>query len=140
MDQELKDSLDEIRRHLSRLDAAFQQNRDEHRQTREQLQGEHQQTREQLQDEIRQAWILLERQHDDIRQVAEGVMGHTEKLEFFRAEVSDEFKHLRGLFTPSYKGLDRRVKALESWRKRTERDPVELVHERFGKPKTDTPG
>src|SRR4051794_34459339 len=112
MDQELKDSLDEIRRHLSRLDAAFQQNRDEHQQTREQLQGEHQQTREQLQgehqqtreqlqgehrqtreqlqEEIRQAWIVLEKQHDDIRQVAEGVMGNNERLDFFREEVSEQ--------------------------------------------------
>jgi len=105
MDQELKDSLDEIRRHLSRLDAASQQNRDEHRQTRELLQGELQQTRELLQDEIRQAWIVLEKQHDDIRQIAEGVMGNVEKLDSFRANVSDEFKHLRGLFTPSYQGL-----------------------------------
>ena len=86
-------------------------------------------------EENRQTRVLLEGQHDDIRQVAEGVMGNNESLDSFRVEVSLQFDQVRSLISPPYTDLNRRVKLLESWKERKDRDPVELVRERFGKPK-----
>ena len=48
--------------------------------------------------------------------VAEGVMGADEKLQFFRAEVKQEFDDTRSLIRSAYAQVDRRVHALESWR------------------------
>jgi hypothetical protein len=129
MDQDLKDYLDQMGRRLSGLEDTAQQ-------TQVRLHDEIQMTRILLYDEIQQTRILLERQHDDIRQVAEGVVGTNERLDSFRDEVAHQFDEVRSLISPPYRDLDSRVKILESWKERTDRDPVEIVRERFGRPKT----
>lgn len=150
MDQELKDSLDQIQRHLNGLSGEVQQNRallekqhdeiqqvrDETQQTRDQLHDEIQQAREQSRDENQQTRILLEGQHDDIRQLAEGLIGTNERLDSFRAEMSIQLDQLKSFISLPYKDLDGRVKVLESWKDRSERDPVEVVRERYGRPRT----
>ena len=89
-----------------------------------------------VESEVQQTRILVEAQHNDIRQVAEGVIGTNERLDSFKEEMTLQFEHVRSLISPPYSDLNRRLKLLESWRERSERDPVELVRERFGKPKT----
>jgi hypothetical protein len=88
-----------------------------------------------LEEAVTQTRILVEGQHNDTRQVAEGVIGTNERLDSLREEMGLQFEHLRSLISPPYSDLNRRMKMLESWRERTERDPVELVRERFGRPK-----
>ena len=121
MDQELKDSLDQIRRHLSGLSGEVQQNRI---------------LLEKQQDEIQQTRILLEGQHDDTRQLAEGLIGTNERLDSFRAEMSIQLDQLKSFIALPYKDLDGRVKVLESWKERSEQDPVEIVRERYGRPRS----
>jgi uncharacterized coiled-coil DUF342 family protein len=149
MDQELKDSLDQIRRHLTGLSDEARQNRallekqhdeiqqvrGEIRQTREQLHDEIQQTRDQLHDENQQTRILLEGEHEDIRQLAEGLIGTNERLDSFRAEIAIQFDQMKSFISLPYKDMDGRVKVLESWKELSERDPVEIVRERYGRPK-----
>ena len=88
-----------------------------------------------LEDAVRQTRVVMEGQRDDIKQVAEGVIGMNERLDSFRDEMALQFDQVRSLISPPYSDLNRRVKTLESWRERTERDPVEMVREMFGKPK-----
>src|SRR6185369_9522152 len=78
-----------------------------------------------LETEVRQTRILVEGQRDDIRQIAEEVIATTERLD-----------QVPSLIALPYQAMDGRVRALESWKERTDRDPVEIVRERWGKPKT----
>ena len=82
---------------------------------------------------IRQTHVLIEGVRGEVRIVAEGVMGADEKLQFFRAEVKQEFDDTRSLMRSAYAQVDRRVHALESWRELKERDPIDLIREKFGK-------
>jgi regulator of replication initiation timing len=113
MDQELKDTLAQIQRQISGLSDEVHQAREENHQTR----------------------ILLEKQHDSVRLLAEGVIGTNERLDSFRAEMSIQLDQLKSFISLPYKDLDGRVKVLESWKERSERDPVEIVRERFGSSK-----
>jgi len=89
-----------------------------------------------LEDEVRQTRILVEGQRDDTRQIAEGIIGTNERLEAFRAELKIHIDQVPSLISLPYVAMDGRVKALESWKERTDRDPVEIVRERWGRPKT----
>jgi len=89
-----------------------------------------------LEDEVRQTRILVEGQRDDTRQIAEGIIGTNERLEAFRAEIKMHIDQVPSLISLPYVAMDGRVKALESWKERTDRDPVEIVRERWGRPKT----
>jgi hypothetical protein len=117
MDQELKEYLDQ----------QFSQMAERSQRQEDRMNG--------LEDEIRHTRVVVESQRNDICQVAEGVIGMNERLDSFRDEMALQFEQVRSLISPPYSDLNRRVKTLESWRERTERDPVELVRERFGKPK-----
>ena len=145
MDQELKDYLDQMGRRLSDEILQIRVLVDERGSEIQRLQVSMDKRGEEIRElqismdkrgeENRQTRVLLEGQHDDIRQVAEGVMGNNESLDSFRVEVSLQFDQVRSLISPPYTDLNRRVKLLESWKERKDRDPVELVRERFGKPK-----
>jgi hypothetical protein len=80
--------------------------------------------------------VFLQRQDEDLLAIAEGLLGTNERIDHVRAEVALQFDQVRSQISPPYSDLNRRIKTLESWRERSERDPVELVRERFGKPKS----
>ena len=67
--------------------------------------------------------------------MADGVIGLSERLDSMRSEMKQEFEHLRSLISFSFADVNRRVTALEAWRERTERDPVEVVRGKLGRPK-----
>lgn len=103
MDQEL----------IAYLDARF-------RETTQQIAGLREETtqqitslREETTQEIRQVYVVIEGLRHEVQLVAEGVTGTNERLDAFRAEVSQEFKDVRGLLSSSYTDLDRRVRPLE---------------------------
>lgn len=110
MDQEL----------IAYLDERFNQTSREIRETKE---------------TVGQLQVMIESMRDDIRQVAEGVIANNEKVDTVKGEISKQFEEMRGLFRPMYMELDTRIGSLEAWRERTERDPLEIIRERFGKPK-----
>lgn len=80
---------------------------------------------------------------EEIRLVAEGVASFGEVLDSFKdvmkGEIGREFEDVRALIRPAYTALHDRVRAVEMWRERTERDPIELIRERFGLGKKPTP-
>lgn len=131
MDQELIAYLDA---RFTRVDERFNQtSREIHevKETVERLDGRV----EQLDGKVGQLQIMVESMRDDIRQVAEGVIANSEKVDTAKGEVLTQFEEMRGLFRPMYMELDTRIGSLEAWRERTERDPLEIIRERFGKPK-----
>jgi hypothetical protein len=71
----------------------------------------------------------------DLRQIAEGIIGTNERLDIFRSEIKVQVDQVPTLISLPYTSLDGRVKTLESWKERTDRDPVEIVRERWGRPK-----
>jgi hypothetical protein len=82
---------------------------------------------------VRHTQVMVEGLRGDMQMLGEGVMASDEKLQFFRAEVKQEFEETRGLMRSAYAQVDRRVHALESWRELKERDPIDLIREKFGK-------
>jgi len=84
-------------------------------------------------EENRQTRVLIENVHSDVRLVAEGVIGMGERMDPFRVEFMTEVKNVRSLVQDSYSALEPRVHALESWRETRERDPIDIIKERFGR-------
>jgi hypothetical protein len=72
--------------------------------------------------------------------MAKAAIVTNDKLDSFRADVAWQFHDARVVIRRLLWELNRRVGPLESWRERTERDPIELVRERFGKTPDKTSG
>jgi hypothetical protein len=122
MDQEL----------IAYLDGRF-------RETSEQIESFREETSrrfEQVETAIRHTQVSVEGLRGEVRLVAEGVMSFDERLPVFRKDFEQELENIRGSIRSSYATLDRRTFALESWRERKERDPIDLIREKYGK----TPG
>lgn len=118
MDQEL----------ITYLDARFAQMDERFTQTSQEIR--------EVKETVGQLQVMMESIRDDTRQVAEGVIANNEKVDTVKGEILKQFEEMRGLFRPMYMELDTRISSLESWRERTERDPLEIIRERFGKPKS----
>ena len=124
MDQELKAYLDE---RFGRIDERF----------------------ENVETSVRHTQILVEGVRSDLRLVAEGVMGFSERLEAFQSENLRRFDEIRALLTPVHQtlfgriqsvdfdvqNLDRRVKILEGRADRQTGDVIEAIRQKFGKPR-----
>lgn len=89
---------------------------------------------EKVATEVGYAHVKIEDLQGQVRLLAEGVMSSEEKLQAFRAEVKQDFEDTRSLMRSAYAQVDRRVHSLEDWRERKERDPLDLIRERYGKP------
>ncbi|HEY2293399.1 MAG TPA: hypothetical protein VGM86_22075 [Thermoanaerobaculia bacterium] len=128
MDQELIAYLDERFRETNQQIAGL----------REEFVGfreEASQGLERVEIEVREAHVKIEDLQGQVRLLAEGVMSSEEKLQAFRTEIKQEFDDTRSLMRSAYAQVDRRVHSLEDWRERKERDPIELIRERYGKTK-----
>ena len=127
MDQEL----------IAYLDTRFRETNQQIAGLREEFAGFREETSQRLErveTEVREAHIKIEDLQGQVRLLAEGVMSSEEKLQAFRAEVKQDFDDTRSLMRSSYAQVDRRVHSLEDWRERKERDPLDLIRERYGKP------
>jgi hypothetical protein len=129
MDQELVAYLDGHFRETSRQIEALRQD------TTHQIET----LRLEVTEQIRLTRIEIEGLRDQIQLVAEGVASFDEILMNFKGEVRREFEDVRALIRPAYTALHDRVRSVEMWRERTERDPIELIRERFGLGKKPTP-
>lgn len=87
---------------------------------------------EQVDEEIRHTRVEVEGLRGEVRLLAEGIASVEERLASFRRQVTGDIEDVRVLIRPSYSALDDRLKSLESWRERKERDPLEVIRERFG--------
>lgn len=91
---------------------------------------------ERAEEAIRHTQITVEGLRSDIRQMAEGVIFANESLMAFRTVVSQQLDELKKPVTQAYTDLSTRLRKLESWRETKERDPIEIIREKWGKPQT----
>lgn len=64
-------------------------------------------------EQRRHTEILIEGVRSEVRLVAEGVEGVSERLETFRADTAHRFEETQASFAPYYRGLDGRMVQLE---------------------------
>lgn len=125
MDQELITYLDERFRESSQQTASL----------REELASFREETSrrfERVEEEIRHTRVEVEGLRGEVRLLAEGIASVDERLASFRRQITGDIGDVRALIRPSYSALADRLQLLESWRERTERDPLETIRERFG--------
>jgi chromosome segregation ATPase len=103
---------------------------------------------EQLETAVRHTQVSVEAMRGDIRLIAEGVMGISERQEAFEAETARRFEEVKAMLSPYYKdmggraqslendvqSLDRRVRILEANADRKTRDVLDAIRQKFGKP------
>ena len=118
MDQEL----------IAYLDQRFREVREEIASSRE----ESSRRFEQVDESIRHTGVEVEGLRGQIQLLAEGMISFDQRLTGFSGEVRRDLESIRGLFLRLYEALQDRVRTLESWRETKERDPLEIIKERFG--------
>lgn len=135
MDQELIAYLD---RRFGENALQIQGIRDEVQDFRGEFEGFREDTSqrfERVDEAIRQTRVLIEGTRDEIRLVAEAVVGNNEGLEAFRKEVDQGFDDMGKLIRPVYSALDQRVRNLEVYIDLQSNDPIKIIKERIlGRP------
>jgi len=131
VDQELKAYLDES---FGRLQEQVNENSRQIEGLREETRQLREETRE-LREESRHTGISVEAVRSDVRLIAEGLVGMSERLEAFKIQVDKGFEDVKASIAPAYRDLDRRVQWLEARAERQDRDVLEVVREKFGIPK-----
>jgi chromosome segregation ATPase len=133
MDQELVAFLDErLRSFREELSGQIGSLRQEMSSEIGSLREEMSQGFDQMRTEIRHTHVEIEAMHGTIRLLAEGIVSTNERLEFFQEKVEHDIQEVRALIRPAYSDLNQRVRGLETWRELKERDPVDIIKEKFG--------
>jgi chromosome segregation ATPase len=134
MDKELIAYLDERFRETSRQIQSLREETTRHFEQVDQRFEQIDQHFERVEESIRQTQVMVEGVRSDIRLVAEGAIGLDERLVTLRGEVTRGFEDVRGwIRCLPYADLASRIRQLEVWRETKERDPIEIVRERFGR-------
>jgi hypothetical protein len=97
------------------------------------LRAETSQRLERMEETARHTQILVEGLRGDLRLVAEGVIGGREQLSAFRDEMTRELERVSQSIRVPYSELNTRLRSLEVWRETKERDPIDIIREKFGK-------
>lgn len=63
----------------------------------------------------------------------EGLAGLEDRLQAFRADMTQEFEQTRGSMRSAYAQVDHRIRSLEVFKARKDRDPLEIIREHYGK-------
>lgn len=136
MDQELRTYLEESFGSLrSRMDEEFGQVRGEIGQVREEV-GQVRGELEQVKTAVRHTQISVEALRSDLRLVAEGVIGVTDRLEKFQSEMALRFEDVKASIAPYYRDLNERVKLIEDRADRQTEDVLDTIRKKYGKAQT----
>jgi len=94
---------------------------------------------EQVETEVRHTRVLVEAVHDNVRLLAEGVIGTGERIDAMREETTGRLEEIRGsvlmihqVLVPRVQSLENRMKIQEDKAERENRDVLEVIRERFG--------
>jgi predicted nuclease with TOPRIM domain len=90
---------------------------------------------EKVQEEIHHSNVDYRGLSRIVNLFGEGLVGLEDRLQVFRAEMKQEFEETRGLMRSAYAQVDHRIQALEAFRVRKDRDPLEVIREHYGKTK-----
>lgn len=104
----------EMRAYLQEMEARMEARADERDARMNERMGGLDERLGNVETESRQTRVLMEGMHDNIRLLAEGIMGVTERLERFQEETGDHFKEVKASLSPAYKNLDGRVHSLDN--------------------------
>lgn len=132
VDQELKAYLDEREARMEgRMDERFSRMDERFSQVDERF--------KQVETEVRHTRVLVEGVHDNVRLLAEAVIGTGERIDTLREETTGRLDEIKGsvvaiheILVPRVKSLENRVKILEGKAERENRDALEIIRERFG--------
>lgn len=140
MDQELRTFLEEME---ARIEARAEAREARMNERFERIDGRF----NRVEADGRQTRVLLEGMHDNIRLLAEGVMGVTQRLEEHQAETARGFQEVKEMLSPYYRDLggraqslendvqylNSRLKILEAKADRQTEDVLESIRKKFGK-------
>ena len=91
---------------------------------------------ERIEEAIRGSQATSEGLREDLGLFCGAVIDIDDRLKRFeersRREIEEKLAGLRNLVAPSYSALDHRVRMLEIHKECQERDPIEILRERFG--------
>lgn len=140
MDQELRDYLEKMEARMNaRMDEreARQEARTDERFAR--LEARMDERFEKVETEGRHTRVLMEGMQDNIRLLAEGVIGTSERIDALQKEAMGRLEEIKGsvevihrVLVPRVNGLEQRVKLLEERAERENRDVLDVLRERFG--------
>ncbi|HEY2738364.1 MAG TPA: hypothetical protein VGK45_08160 [Thermoanaerobaculia bacterium] len=128
MDQELRAYLEERDTRMeARLDERFAR------------MGERMDERfERVETDARHTRVLLEGMHDQVRLLAEGVIGTGERIDSLREETTGRLEQIQGsvdmihkILVPRVQSLENRVKILEDKAERENRDVLDVIREKI---------
>lgn len=117
--QQVASLREEMNRRFEQVDRRFEQSDDRF---------------ERLERAIRETQITVEGLRSDVQQVAEGVIGVSERLESTQVEIAKGFDGIEHRIAPFYTDLNRRLTFLEGWAERKDQDAIEVIRKKFGRP------
>ena len=132
MDQELIAYLDQRFRESSQQVASLHEQIASLREEMASFREETNRRFEQVEEAIRHTRVEIEGLRGQIRLLAEGMINFDERLAAFKGEIQRDLESIRRLFFSLHEALQDRVHGLESWRQTKERDPIEIIKERYG--------
>ncbi len=130
--RQIEDLRGETRQQIEDLRGETRQQLGETRQQIEDLRGETRQQIEDLKEDTRHTRVLVEGIRDNVRLIAEGVMGIIEQQEAHRKEIQAAVDEIKTSVVLSYRSLEGRVQSLEDQAERQRHDVFEALQERFG--------
>jgi chromosome segregation ATPase len=93
---------------------------------------------EQVDEQIRQVYVVMEGLRHEVHLVAEGYLGLNERLTAQQSETLLKLDEVRASIVPYYQDLNRRVGQMEGVVERQSRDVMDVIRERFGKPRAES--
>ena len=129
MDQEMKAYLDE---QFGRIYERFERMEERSDRTDERLERMDERL-ERVETEVRHTHVSVEAVRSDVRLVAEGVVGLTERMEKFQAETTLGFENVKASIAPYYQNLNTRMKVLEDWSDRQTEDVLDTIRKKYGR-------
>ena len=93
---------------------------------------------EQVDEQIRQVYVVMEGLRHEVHLVAEGYLGLNERLHAQQSETLLKLDEVRASIVPYYQDLNRRVGQMEGVVERQSRDVMDVIRERFGKPRSES--
>lgn len=142
MDQELKAYLDEkfgeVSNRLGQMDARFDSVDARLDGVDARLEGvdarfENMESRfDRVDEAIRHNGVEIEGMRGEIKLLAEGLFSFDQRFSSLQKQVTRELADHRHLVTSAFGVSNDRLQALEGWKESKERDPLDLIKERFG--------
>lgn len=93
---------------------------------------------EQVDEQIRQVYVVMEGLRHEVHLVAEGYLALNERLTAQQSETLLRLDEVKASIVPYYQDLNRRVGQMEGVVERHGRDVMDVIRERFGKPRAES--